>query len=282
MGAQKMCDPLNKYELNIGGPGMKKRSIWLVLCMFAVLGSAFAEVNVLIVGSSGLVRHNWPNDGSSFQVAFNPNDIQDQLNKILQNSGRGSVNVGLVDRNAEQTQSGISGGCLSTWYDYPLPADVEIDRWKNLRGELNTPWDYIVLIPDPYVMEYAPGYYSLGVKKIMQQVRASTLAKKPEVVLLATWPRSGSNLSVDHYNEVTYRTGRSGGMKVVPAGKAWVAAGAPGSGPYPNVTTMPVSRVDISLMAKGPSCSPSTGIPFFCGAVSQIEYSEKKDSGFQK
>jgi len=41
------------------------------------------------------------------------------------------------------------------------------------------------------------------------------------------WPASSSSSSVNHYKEVVYRAGRSGGIPVAPAALAWQSAGSP-------------------------------------------------------
>lgn len=78
-----------------------------------------------------------------------------------------------------------------------------------------------MLIGDPYTIEYFPGLYTHGVVKVAEEVAKGTA----EIILLMPWPGKGSESTLDHYKEVVYRTGRTGGFKVAPAGLAWKAVG---------------------------------------------------------
>ena len=132
------------------------------------------DVNILVIGStrdSG-ERHNsgvwWNSSKPAFtpnSAPFSPTEIGTQLQSILDQDNRGSINVQVEERY--MSQGGIIGSWtaysynLMTWFNYPFPADAEQARWQNLRGEGDIKWDYIVLIGDPYTMEYTPGMYSM-------------------------------------------------------------------------------------------------------------------------
>ncbi len=206
----------------------------------------FADVKVLIIGStkdSG-ERHNSGVSWNSLKPAFTPNskafsptEIGTQLQSILAQDGRGTVNVTVLDRYRTDAITDIGWQAysynLATWFHYPYPAGAETARWANLRGESGTVWDYIVLIGDPYTMEYTPGMYAQGVAKIAEEVAKS--ANPAQIILLMPWPGSGASATVNHYKEVVYRTGRSGGLKVAPAALAWQACGSPTTaGSHPN------------------------------------------------
>ncbi|HKK19303.1 MAG TPA: hypothetical protein VJ952_11535, partial [Opitutales bacterium] len=180
---------------------------------------AAQDVNVLIVGSS-----NTPSYSGTSSEAFDPVGIKTELEDILNGiHGSANVKVELIDRNS----SSSSVYNLAHWFSYPYPAGVETTtRWPNLRGEDGTAWDCVVLIGDPYTIEYLPGLYTHGVSKVAKEVAASSNATPPETVLLMPWPGSGSDSTVDHYKEVVYRTGRTAGIKVAPGGLAWHAAGS--------------------------------------------------------
>lgn len=92
---------------------------------------------------------------------FSPTEIGTQLQSILAQDGRGAVNVTVLDRYRADAITQMSGWYahsynLATWFHYPYPAGAEANRWANLRGEAGTVWDYVVLIGDPYTMEYTP------------------------------------------------------------------------------------------------------------------------------
>ncbi len=91
----------------------------------------------------------------------------------------------------------------------------------------------MILIGDPYTMEYVPGIYAHGVSLIAQEVEKSTLPTKPKTVLLMPWPAATSTSTVDHYKEVVCRTGNTTGCMVAPAALAWQAAGSPSGATHP-------------------------------------------------
>ena len=218
-------------KTRFGWDMMSKKIMMLFLLLFMV-GTSFADVNVLIIGSSGhqsagLMTHT---------KEFLPDQIGVELKNILDQTGVGSVHVEVIDRMDETPLGYYRPSALFAWFYWDEPAGTGAlnQRMSNLKGEAGVQWDYIVLIPDPMVMEVIPGYFSWGVSKIFQTVQSSSLAKKPELVLLATWPHPGEGIpaaDVDLYNEVTYRTGRSANIMVAPAGKAWQAAGSPSDYP---------------------------------------------------
>ncbi len=201
-----------------------------------------SSVQVLVIGCSrdSGEQHrapgSWENEkalSDPTSAPFSPTKIATELENILSGAGLGSVNVVVEDRY-QYHADGIWGAYaydLATWFHFPYPADVETTtRWPNLRGEGGTEWDYVILIGDPYNMEYTPGVYAHGVAKVAEEVAKGSA----ETVLLMPWPGAGSDSSVAHYKEVTYRVGRSSGLKVVPAGLAWQAAGSPAGGTHPS------------------------------------------------
>jgi hypothetical protein len=223
---------------------VKRSTLVLMLTLGCLITGAQsrADVNVLIIGStrdSGEMHpaNVWWSAQKPPQVPnskpFLPAEIGTQLQNILAQDGRGTVNVTVQERYASHA---ITNGWyahsynLATWFHYPYPAGAESNRWANLRGEAGTNWNYVVLIGDPYTMEYTPGMYAHGVAKVAEEVAKGGA----ETVLLMPWPGSGSSSTINHYKEVVYRTGRSGGFKVAPAGLAWQASGLSNSGANPN------------------------------------------------
>ena len=192
-----------------------------------------SSMNILIIGSEQDSSKYFWQDRSK---AFPPTPIVGELQAIIQGgldsnpnlSGDGGItNVNVVLEDRYNFYWGGECFNLATWFHWPFPEDIETTtRWPNLRNEGPMEWDYIVLIGDPYTMEYMPGLYTHGVALVAEEV-AKAPGKAAEVVLLMPWPNPRSISSVDHYKEVVYRTGRSGGLKVAPAALAWQAAGSP-------------------------------------------------------
>lgn len=232
-----------------------KLKAFLILLSVCIAVQGFADVKVLIIGStrdSG-ERHNsgagWEAEKPHYvptSKPFSPTEIRTYLQNILAQDNRGSVNVTLVERYANNYMPDIGWDAysynLATWFHYPYPAGAESNRWANLRGEAGTIWDYVVLIGDPYTMEYTPGMYAHGVAKIAEEVAKGSA----QLVLLMPWPGTGSSSSVNHYKEVVYRTGRSGGFKVAPAALAWQACGSPaGGGKHPSTAGAYIAAASI-------------------------------------
>ncbi|OVE81450.1 hypothetical protein BVY04_03245 [bacterium M21] len=229
----------------------------LAAIVFLAMLEASADVNVLIIGAS-IDSSEYPANGSygersADSEAFAATEIRRELQSILAGAGEGTVNVTLQDRTDRGIYSYTYG--LAQWYHYPKPADVETTtRWPNLRGEGGTQWDYVVLIGDPYTMEYMPGLYAQGVASIGNEVAKGSA----ETVLLMPWPASGSSSSVAHYKDVVYRVGRSGGYKVAPAALAWQADGSPIGGTHPSTRGAYICAASIYSRLWGQSAASSS------------------------
>jgi hypothetical protein len=211
-----------------------------------------ADLKVLIVGSS----RDSASDGNISNGDSDPfpaTAIRDELQSILSGAGLGAVNVTLLDRSAEGYSTAVYS--LAQWFHYPYPAGIETStRWPNLRGESGNDWDYVILIGDPYTMEKMPGVYAQGVATVAKEVAKGA----GETVLLMPWPASGSSSTVDHYKDVVYRAGRTGGLKVAPAGLAWQDAGAPSTGGHPNADGSFIAAASIYSRLWGQSASASS------------------------
>jgi Divergent InlB B-repeat domain/Bacterial Ig domain len=199
-----------------------------VLCLAVPLTAIAADLNVLVIGSTKDSSEVVTLSGATSK-AFNPIGITNELKKILSGAGLGTVNVVLIDRSLEQAGVGYLSykpTSLAAWFHWPWPTNTEFTaRWPNLRGELGTAWDYVVLIGDSATIEYVPGLYTCGVADIAKEVAKGT--NGAETILLMPWPASTSSSTLNHYKEVVYRTGRTGGYKVAPGGLAWQACGSP-------------------------------------------------------
>jgi hypothetical protein len=208
----------------------------LFILLLASSISALADVNVLVIGSatdsSSVDYSSIYAAGSGYYEAeattvsaFDPADVVTELTNIIGGASQGAVNVVFEDFNGDYYSHSHTN--LFTWFHFPYPLDSEtgeyasVERWSNLRGENGTEWDYVVLIGDAHTMEYLPGFYALGVSEIAKEVAKGSA----ETILLMPWPAAGSSTSLDHYKEVVYRVGRTGGGAVAPAGLAWAASG---------------------------------------------------------
>ena len=191
------------------------------------------SLNVLLIGSQYDTSMAFPRHEKS--RPFPGQGICLELERILQGGLATNPNLnGITSANVvfeERFQKHGGSKCfnLASWFHWPEPKGVQREvRWPNLRNEGPTQWDTIVLIGDPYTMEQVPGLYTHGVAEIRDEVAKTPANRKAaEVVLLMPWPNIVSEATVDHYKEVVYRTGRSGGLKVVPAGLAFEALGSP-------------------------------------------------------
>jgi hypothetical protein len=231
----------------------KRLLIYFMLLMTSTM-AALADVNVLVIGSAtDSSSHTYVYDeGVAAVSAFDPADVVTELTSILGGAGLGTVNVSFEDFHG--TSSGYRHANLFHWFHFPYPADAETTRWANLRGENGTVWDYVVLIGDAHTMEYLPGFYALGVSEIAKEVAKGSA----ETVLLMPWPAAGSSTTLDHYKEVVYRVGRTGGCAVAPAGLAWEASGELSGVTHPTDNGAYIAAATLYSRLFGQSASAST------------------------
>ncbi|MCC5843543.1 MAG: hypothetical protein JJU05_04755 [Verrucomicrobia bacterium] len=202
----------------------------LSLLTFAFAEPLHAEVNILIIGSGVPGDIAFASTANGFPArtpAFRHFDVADHLRQILEGAGHGAVNVTTREHNAVFSFSRATN--LFTWFHWPYGTGGRAARWADLRGEGDTAWDYVVLIGDTYTIETTPGLYTLGVANVAAEVAKGS----GQTVLLMPWPAPGSTSNLDHYKEVVYRTGRTAGIPVAPAGLAWQAAGSPADTIHP-------------------------------------------------
>lgn len=245
------------------------------LCLFLLLMTAacrlLADVNILIIGSDtpGDQQYASRLSGSPGPTpAFQYEEMADELRQILTGAGVGAVNVTTRERYAGSSGNYCTN--LATWFYWPYGewegnhpdsgewyanvTGTETERWAELRGEDGTAWDYVVLIGDPYTIEATPGFYTLGVAKIAEEVAEGT----GEAVLLMPWPAAGSSSSLDHYKEVVYRTGRTAGIPVAPAGLAWQDAGSPADATHPSADGAYIAAATLYSRLFGESASATS------------------------
>ena len=193
----------------------------LFILVLLITSTVSADVNVLIVGTTA---DNGDRRGTGSK-AFDVRKVKAELENILAGANLGAVNVQVHDYSA----NGISGNSLLGEFYLSLGAGTYPwgERYDHtptateframLRGESGTGWDYVILLGESFTIEELPGVYSLGVAECNKEIKKGGA----ETVLLMPWPAQSSQKSVNHYKEVVYRTGRSLGLKVAPAGLAW-------------------------------------------------------------
>ena len=203
----------------------------LLLLLMVITKPVMADVNILVIGSdsdSSLASTISFEPARRLTAPFDPAGVIAELTNILEGAGETNVHIAFEDFSSPSNEV-FPHTNLFSWFHYPFSGGVE-NRASNLRGELGTEWDYVVLIGDAHSIEHMPGFYALGVSEIAKEVAEGTA----ETVLLMPWPSEFgifnviSDSTVDHYKEVVYRVGRTGGCLVAPAGLAWEASGEAG------------------------------------------------------
>jgi fibronectin type 3 domain-containing protein len=255
-----------------------KKITRLGLLLWGVAFALRADVNILIIGSDtpGDQQYAARLSGSPAATpAFQYEAVADHLREILEGADHGTVNVTTRNRVAGSTStSSFVTACnnLTTWFYWPYGEWVDNDpvlgsytsvtgtdevRRAELRGDNGTEWDYVVLIGDPFTIETIPGYYTLGVARIAEEVAKGTA----ETVLLMPWPAAGSSSDLNHYKEVVYRTGRTAGVPVAPAGLAWEAAGSPTGETHPSADGAYIAAATLYSRLFGQSAANSSYNP---------------------
>jgi len=178
-------------------------------------------LNILVIGTSVSIENN--------VEEFSPSLISSELQNILSADTSISINVNVVAEDIYKVK-GVSTGIanqitenrnyychsLAQYYFWP---DNHATQMDNLEGNNGVDWDYVVIGADPYIISKMPGYYSLGVNKIVDKVIKG--GAKP--LLLMEW-MNDSTLT-NYFEEFTYRTadGLKSPIQVIPGGLAWDA-----------------------------------------------------------
>jgi hypothetical protein len=184
-----------------------------------------AGVKVLLIGSS---RHFDEQESGEAKGRTDPEAVASRLQDLLNHGDpkRGST-VAFEDVYRTQVTPVALGSAgkpypatfhchsLAQYYFWPEGRDA---RLKRLRDE---PWDYAVLVGDPYLMDRMPGIYAEGVHLLASALRAETPTR---LVLMVPWLEDGA--AADHLEEVARRVGQGLDIPVAPAGR--VAASAMG------------------------------------------------------
>lgn len=208
---------------------LNKTYLSLLICLMSslVLRSQTEDINgdgtlnILVIGTSVSIENN--------VEEFSPNQISTELQNILSADTSISINVNVVSEDIYKVKGVITGianqltqnrnyycHSLAQYYFWP---DNHATQMDNLEGNNGVDWDYVVIGADPYIISKMPGYYSLGVNKIVAKVIKG--GAKP--LLLMEW-MNDSTLT-NYFEEFTYRTadGLKSPIQVIPCGFAWDA-----------------------------------------------------------
>jgi Bacterial Ig domain len=226
-----------------------RRILALVMVLLFAASAARADVNVLIVGTT-------TDKGASYGGTSKPFDIskvRTELQSILSGVATlGTVRVGLHDFKSNST---AGNSLIYEFYaNNASYAPVATQVWQEVRGERGTNWNYVILFDEPFTTERYPGYYTHGVAEFGKEAAKGGA----ETVLLMGWPGSGSSATVSNYQEVVYRTGRSLGYKVAPAGLAWQAEGSVYGTTHPTADGAYIAAASIYSRIWGQSASASS------------------------
>lgn len=181
------------------------------------------KLNILILGTSKSYNSN--------SSEFSSNKIAQELERILSqdNSLELDVNVAYEDiYKSKNIDYGLGQAgtvynlehfshSLMQYYYWP---EGQTERWNNLSNQANNKWDYVIIGADPYIIANLPGYYALGVNKIVSKIQEG--GAKP--MLLMVWPKDETTTAtIEHYEEFIYRTadGAKTQLKTIPVGLAW-------------------------------------------------------------
>jgi len=183
------------------------------------------KLNILVIGTSKSINNS--------SAEFASNNIATELESILSQdtSHNLEVNISFEDiyRSKVVTFGLGQAGTTLDWdhychslMQYYYWPDGQSERLENLTGQGATIWDYVVVAADPYIVAKLPGYYGLGVNKIVAKIAEG--GAKP--LLLMLWPKDeATTASINHFAEYTYRAadGANVTVETVPAALAWEA-----------------------------------------------------------
>lgn len=181
------------------------------------------KLNILILGTSMSIN--------SSTGEFASDKIAMELSNILSQDTSIDLELNIVFEDIYKSQEityglGQAGTIInSNYYSHSLMQyyywpDGQSERLANLSNEGITKWDYVIIGSDPYIVAKLPGYYALGVHKIVSKIAEG--GAKP--MLLMLWPKDEANTaSINHFEEFTYRTADGAKVEVetVPTGLAW-------------------------------------------------------------
>ena len=183
------------------------------------------ELNILVIGTSNSINNS--------SGAFASNKIATELENILSQDASINLEVNISSEDIYKDKVvtyGLGQGgstfdanfyCHSLVQYFYWPEN-QSERLENLAGQGTNKWDYVVIGADPYIVAKLPGYYALGVNKIVAKVAEG--GAKP--LLLMLWPKDeATTASINQFAEYAHRTADNAIVTVetVPAGRSWEA-----------------------------------------------------------
>ncbi|MFC1498804.1 hypothetical protein ACFLS1_10105, partial [Verrucomicrobiota bacterium] len=142
--------------------------------------TAEADLDILVIGSStsvkeiaGYLEHA--------EQGFSPVNIGTELQRILEADPAVTQPVNVVVDDYHRSEylwvtEGYSGPQYKWHYVHTLAQHYfwltdRSNTLANLRGELGTNWDYVVMMDDSHTLGNIPGFHAEGVNLIANEVR---------------------------------------------------------------------------------------------------------------
>ena len=182
------------------------------------------QLSILVIGTSVSLQ-----EGAD---PFSPHPIADHLRNILTQDASVDLSINVVAEDLYRSQVETTGyGQGRDTYDWPYFChslaqyyfwpEGRAERRALLRGEGEHDWDYVVLAGDPHIISTLPGFHSLGVNLVSQEV----VDGGGQPLLLMPWTRQVDDEMNTRIAEYTRRTsdGARVDIPVIPAGLAWHA-----------------------------------------------------------
>lgn len=220
------------------------------------------KLNILVIGTSTSINAN--------SGAFASDKIAEELNNIVSQDASIDLEINIVFEDIYKSKEVTFGlgqagtvvdvnhyvHSLMQYYYWP---EGQSERLENLASEGAYQWDYVIVGADPYIVAKLPGYYALGVNKIVSKIAEG--GAKP--LLLMVWPKDvTTTASMAHFEEFTYRIADHATIEVeaIPAGLAWEALPSAKKDqatvhPTPNGAYLAAASIYAQLLNKSASTS---------------------------
>jgi len=195
---------------------MRKIMVGLLAVVCLCARDVSAETNVLLVAST---KHFRQVDGVATYSKEGLARLA-RLGLMRELRVRGRINIDFEEIHRKKKMDVAVGGgganwpnqfqchSLAQWYFWP---DGREQRLANLTGKGQTPYSYIILVGDPYLLTHMPGFYAEGVNLIANKVSEG----KARTILLIPWGTRSSR-TLRAMNEVICRVGKREALHVMP------------------------------------------------------------------
>tara|TARA_B110001469_G_scaffold1142_1_gene1326 strand:- start:1267 stop:1770 length:504 start_codon:yes stop_codon:yes gene_type:complete len=153
-----------------------------LLLLFSILTSLLsAQTNIADINGDGTLNILVLGTTESIHTSseeFSPYQLTIELQNILSADTNITIGVNVVAEDiyrtknvstgiANQFTSNLDYYCHSLVQYYYWPED-RIERMNNLTGDSIFDWDYVIIGSDPYIISKIPGFYSLGLIKLLK------------------------------------------------------------------------------------------------------------------